>query len=240
VGPSRRAAALVSFSIALGGCAALTGISDFVKDDCADGCEGGADATLEDADSGSDVRYDGKTDAGPDAIGDGARDVGSDVTCGPPGTITNCGGCGNVCDTTQSAGASCNGTTCQYGGCLPGFSNCNTTPPDTNGCECATPSCCGSTCESTHSDGLGQVFLDCVPPYTYNLTQATEACTAYGGGASCAPSACNGGGSNRVVCGTNSTGLCACWNYSGSFVGTVFQDFTSTCKCPGAGSLTWY
>ena len=58
--------------------------------------------------------------------------------------------CGTSCDTVHSDGATCqmgsSGATCKYTGCGSGFANCNTTPPDTNGCETSitTASNCGA------------------------------------------------------------------------------------------------
>jgi hypothetical protein len=57
---------------------------------------------------------------------------------------------------------------------------CNaTTPPDTDGCECAAPGCCSGACQVVHSNGAGQSFYDCVAASTFNQTQATEACVAF-------------------------------------------------------------
>jgi hypothetical protein len=71
-------------------------------------------------------------------------------------TTLNCGGCGNVCDTAHSTGVSCNGTKCNYGGCAAGWTNCNLSGVDTNGCETHTDvdanNCggCGNACSSSH------------------------------------------------------------------------------------------
>ncbi len=75
---------------------------------------------------------------------------------------TSCGTCETVCDTTHSTGATCalgdGGITCQYGGCKPGWGNCNTTAPDTDGCEtplttAANCGACGNACDTTNSQG---------------------------------------------------------------------------------------
>ncbi|HLK36436.1 MAG TPA: hypothetical protein VKU41_06755 [Polyangiaceae bacterium] len=74
-------------------------------------------------------------------------------------TPTNCGACGRACDTTHSTGATCDGTSCSYRGCVAGWADCNTTPPDTDGCETAVvadaAACgvCGQTCDTAHSQG---------------------------------------------------------------------------------------
>ena len=73
-------------------------------------------------------------------------------------TAANCGACGRACDKTTSQGATCkDGTTCSYTGCSPGFADCNTTPPDIDGCEkptmAAACAACGGTCDTTHSVG---------------------------------------------------------------------------------------
>jgi hypothetical protein len=47
------------------------------------------------------------------------------------------------------------------------------------GCQCSTPSCCGSACQTTHNDGVGQNFYDCNPLDDYTAAQALEACQAY-------------------------------------------------------------
>ena len=77
----------------------------------------------------------------------------------PTNTTTNCGGCGVACDTVTSAGVSCNGTTCQYSGCAGGYADCDTTPPNANGCETIFTNnplyCggCGHACDTTNSTG---------------------------------------------------------------------------------------
>jgi hypothetical protein len=78
-------------------------------------------------------------------------------------SVTSCGACGNVCDTTQSVGASCVQTdggaiTCEYTGCAPGYADCDTTPPNANGCETSLASIancggCGKACDTTNSQG---------------------------------------------------------------------------------------
>ena len=105
----------------------------------------------------------------------------------PTNTTSNCGGCGNACDTVHSTGAACNGTSCTYGGCVAGWTNCNTTAPDTNGCEtntAADPDHCGGcstvcssnnmqtrTCASNTCNGqCAAGFADC------NGNKQTDGC----------------------------------------------------------------
>lgn len=167
------------------------------------------------------------------------------TTCTTLTTITNCGGCGVVCNATNASGPQCNGTTCTYT-CNAGASDCNKgTPPDSDGCECATPGCCGSGCETTHSDGFGQFFYDCNPPGTYTEQSAMSACTAYTGNASVCGfyGYCNGG---DMVCVVNSQ-TCYCWEYGGTLSGYTSTQTTNPtqdggptfCYCPGMGNAQW-
>ncbi|MBI2394446.1 MAG: hypothetical protein HYV09_33050 [Deltaproteobacteria bacterium] len=69
-------------------------------------------------------------------------------------TITDCSGCGQACDTVNSVGAACTGTTCAYSSCKAGFGNCDSTEPDLDGCETpvtTTANCggCGVKCTLT-------------------------------------------------------------------------------------------
>jgi hypothetical protein len=96
------------------------------------------------------------------------------------------------------------------------------TAPDTDGCECATPGCCGTGCNTVHADGLGQNFYDCNPLNTHTDPSALEACTAYaisigGSGANCSDGwQCQSAGG--YVCYGNTAGTTCteyCWGYSG-------------------------
>ena len=230
------------------GCAAIAGIDQFAEGPCAGGdCDGGGiDANKGDAPIdqsagdqsakdvvAQDVATSDASDAGTNDDGGGGGD------CGATNTITNCSGCGLACDVVHSNSPACNGVTCGYASCHVGYSDCNTTAPDTDGCECATPSCCGSACATTHSTGLGESYYDCTAKSTYNSTQAMEACAAYTGSQSlCSTSGCTGPGSNMVACGT-SNGICACWNYSGTIMTHVTTSTNSTCYCPTSTDPTW-
>jgi hypothetical protein len=192
-----------------------------------------------DASSGNDSGPDspvGGQDAAQD--GSGATEGGSD--CGPLDTTANCSACGVACDTTHSTGASCNGTTCLYASCSSGYSDCDKTAPDTNGCECATPGCCNSQCQTVHSNGVGQSFYDCNPVGTHTLASAVEACLAYAktvngnanandcvGGWGCPA----GSTSTVAVCYSAQGGMVNCTNYCWTYMGNTTGDVQG-CNAP--------
>jgi hypothetical protein len=157
----------------------------------------------------------------------------------PTTTTANCGGCGAACKTLNNTGATCSGTACSYT-CSAGYSNCNTTAPNTGGCECHTPTCCmdagAGVCQTTHATGFPNLsYYDCNPPATAAegqqklLTQAIEACTAYTGDVSqCATGlTCNGGVGPYVCNGMGGPSCSTCWSYGGS---DVLK--TENCACP--------
>jgi hypothetical protein len=164
-------------------------------------------------------------------------------------STASCGSCNAACNTKTGA-ASCNGATCSYQ-CNSGLLDCNAaSAPDTDGCECATPACCGTSCQTTHSDGVGQSFYDCNRTMTYNQAQAQVACAAYTGSAeACSPSTtcCNGlqigsfctGVTAQSVCGS-AAGKCYCWQYEGPNSGRVESE-GSSCKasCGGGSDPSW-
>jgi hypothetical protein len=124
--------------------------------------------------------------------------------------------------------------------CNPGHLDCNSVNgPNTDGCECTTPACCGTSCQTTHDNGTGQSFYDCAPQGTYNPKTATEACAAYAQSIGGDPNACSGGWNCH---GTDTLSECYvpngngtdCWNYSGTNTGQV-EDF----KCPATKIGTW-
>jgi hypothetical protein len=181
----------------------------------------GADAPPADDGSTPDVATDGPTS--------------SEAGCGPLDSINNCGGCGQTCDTTTGR-PSCDGRTCSYT-CSPGFTDCNGgTAPDTDGCECATPLCCAGSCATTHDNGVGGIYYDCVSASTYSLPQALEACTSYTGGTvPCTQRVCN---SSHAVCGPDLLQQnCACWGYDGTIAGHVYE--WSSCDCPLDTDPNW-
>ena len=139
---------------------------------------------------------------------------------------------------------SCVAAKCVYA-CHAGRADCKTAP-DTNGCECATPGCCGMACQTVHSNGVGQSFYDCVAQGTYSPTQAQAACTAFtGNGGQCAASTTNClvvVASVLAVCGSAS-GKCYCWDYGGTQmgVGTVQTATVASCSavCSAGGDPPW-
>lgn len=163
-------------------------------------------------------------------------------------TVQNCGGCGAVCNQTNAASASCDGTTCSYT-CKSGFVNCNTTAPNTGGCECAGTGCCMGGCQTQHSNGVGQNFYDCNALGTHNVTQATEACNADSGASGTCTDGWTSGSTGNVltsVCrtaGNGTTGSCVCWGYQGSGTASAAVGHVSTSSngCFGATSTdpTW-
>ena len=128
-------------------------------------------------------------------------------------------------------------------------SNCSMTAPDLLGCECATPGCCaGNSCQTTHSNGVGQSFYDCLPLDTFNQTQALAACTAFTGNqAQCTGAGClapDGGPSGNVVCSSASPTDCVCWQYDAPFAGRYYNSGmpgNANCFCPGSiNAFQWH
>jgi hypothetical protein len=133
--------------------------------------------------------------------------------------------------------------------CNPGFSSCNATNAD--GCECATPSCCGLGCQNQHvtcmlagnpsspcSDGTGKYYYDCIALGTFNVTQATKACAAVTGNASaCSMGSCPS--QNLVIYGFDGSGNCVSWEYSGPAVGRMYKSNNASCFCPASTSPMW-
>lgn len=74
---------------------------------------------------------------------------------------------------------------------------------------------------TTHINGTGQMWQDCVPLATYNESQAMKACTAYctvNGGCSCMSGACNS--SSKAVRAVSGTQFIF-WTWQGSHTGDV-------------------
>jgi hypothetical protein len=164
-------------------------------------------------------------------------------TCTTLDTTSHCGSCNTVCTANHATAPTCSGTTCSYT-CNTGASDCNgATAPNADGCECATPSCCGTSCQNTHSDGLGQSYYDCNPLSTHNTSQALEACTAYAQSTGHSASNCSDqwqcpaeGNATMVCYSTTGGATCStfCWSYSGTSAGWV----TSCADCT-ASVGTW-
>jgi hypothetical protein len=110
---------------------------------------------------------------------------------------------------------------------------------DASRCAIPTPVCPGG-CTIAHSNGLSQMFYDCVEAGTYNETQALEACAAFtGDAAACVNNAfpCSQAGQ---VCSTGFS-TCACWKYMGNTdVGRVLNTGTTSCSCVGNNTVPWY
>ena len=245
---SARVWLLVGGVLVASGCAAISGLDQYVKGDVDASLDAPTDTTTKDvvaedappSDSGNDVSV---SDAGGDVVVEDAADAadGSDAGCGALNTIDNCSACGEACDASSASAVSCTGTTCQYT-CKPGFSNCDTAAPDLGGCECATPSCCGSSCATTHTNGVGQSYFDCVDAGTYNQTQAGKACTAYTNDQfACTAGSCIGDAGDLVVCGSPDGGACACWDYTGTDTSYVFKSNApdAGCFCPNTIDPKW-
>jgi hypothetical protein len=198
-----------------------------------DAAAAGFDAVASRPDAGDDAAAN-RPDAGADAVASG-EDAGGGA-CGPTDTIANCGACGVACD-TRTGSPSCDGTSCTYA-CRPGRTDCDLEAPDKNGCECATPACCGTSCQTIHSNGVGQNFYDCNAAGTNTDAAATEACVAYALSVGGTPSDCTDGwycqDQPSQVC-FNSSGPATqyCWGY-GAPSDQVFPNY-----CPSSAVGSW-
>jgi hypothetical protein len=167
-------------------------------------------------------------------------------------SVATCGACtGAACDTTTGT-PSCDGTTCSYK-CSPGRADCSNAAPDTDGCECATPGCCATACETDHSNGIGGHFYDCSPAGDHDSAHAITACQSSGATGCAASSKCCSldllvcvGSTAYSVCGVVGS-QCYCWQYAGSggtspdSPGTVQAMPASSCSaaCAGKNDPTW-
>jgi hypothetical protein len=229
------------------GCALIGGLDQYTKGD-AESPDAVADQTVNDvanpdaptSDSGNDV---GQPDASGDVVVADVQDGGvSDAPadgCGALNTIDNCTMCGAQCDGTNASSTQCNGTTCLYA-CKTGYANCDAAAPDLNGCECPTPTCCGAGCATTHMNGIGQNYYDCVDAGTYSAQQALKACTAYTTDQTvCTTYGCNSDAGDSMICGYPDGGGCACWTYVGLDMSHVYKSGTTNCFCPSTNDPTW-
>jgi hypothetical protein len=167
----------------------------------------------------------------------------------PVNTITDCGGCGRGCSTTNVAGA----PTCANGACnsacSPGFGNCSlpAAGPDggiapDDGCEsnlttCAGTPCCGVLC-GKHDDGIGSTYVDCADPLgtpgnaaTYNLNMANLVVKTFAGGNKTILGNCF----NQYSCAAEentATGECYVWCYTGQAAGYLAHSTDGSCACP--------
>lgn len=145
---------------------------------------------------------------------------------------SNCGTCGHICPTSQV----CSSGTCT-GSCPGGTVDCG------GGC-CAGSACCGSSCQTVHSNGVGQSYYDCNAlgqpgnPSTYSLTIATEARAAYPlpGGRDVATTCPDG---SHVLVRYDDSRY-ALWQYDGPLAGHVtVNDAGNGGLCPTLASATW-
>jgi hypothetical protein len=251
------------------GCGALAGLDGYspCSDDCSPATPGERDAdsitpgesrdattegVIEPAGDESavsapspDAALEASAEASADEESPSSQDASADATdggadCGPIDTIASCGACGRSCDATHAVDAGCSGGTCTYQACAAGWSDCDRSPPNSNGCECPTPSCCsGGACETAHSNGVGQTFYDCQPKGMYTESEATAACVAFAGSSTqcqAAPSVC---GSSRAIC-SNGASTCWCWTYAGTGAGTVEKQLGfCPSACPSASGTMW-
>jgi hypothetical protein len=154
--------------------------------------------------------------------------------------IKNCGACGVVCGALHASSAVCSSGHCAYT-CEAGFSNCDQTGANSTGCECATPGCCGNSCQVTHQNGVGQSYYSCDPlgtpgnASTYSLAMAQGARAAWTAGTD-SSGTCPG--SSNTVSRVTAT-QCAMWSYSGTLAGHVFVSAPNECFCPLATDPTW-
>jgi hypothetical protein len=165
-------------------------------------------------------------------------------------SVATCGACtGAACDTTTGT-PSCDGTTCSYK-CNPGRADCSNAAPDTDGCECATPGCCATACETDHTNGVGGHFYDCSPKGDHDSAHAITACQSAGATGCAASSKCCSldvlvcvGSTAYSVCGMVGS-QCYCWQYSGSggttpdAPGTVQAPSSCSAACSGSNDATW-
>ncbi len=161
-------------------------------------------------------------------------------------SVSNCGGCNNVCTTAANNTArSCvEPGTCQYT-CATNRQDCNAaTAPNLDGCECEGGGCCGTGCQTKHDNGTGQNWYDCVALDTFDITQAKAACNALGL-ASCYETQCSTDGASGVIC-AKSTDQCACWQYAASNankaqIGRVYWNTSwNGCFCPSGSAAQWH
>jgi hypothetical protein len=176
--------------------------------------------------------------------------------------VANCGGCGRGCSSTNVATKTCAGSVCTST-CNAGFSNCNkpAAPGADDGCECATPECCGTACANTHKNCVGTACASVSPAMGQNYFIAGDGCRALGtpGDASTytgamataaraawpgSSGATLGGGTcfttDSAVSAKTSAG-CAVWIYSGTNAGYVKWNTAmgGACLCPTSADMSW-
>ncbi len=161
-------------------------------------------------------------------------------------STTSCGGCGRGCASANVQTLACAAGLCTST-CVAGRMNCArpAAPSVDDGCECAGTACCaGNTCQTQHTNGVGNTFFDCVALGTHNLAQATAAGDRWPvtlavpafNSTACANAA-------PMRCYQTATS-CACWGYSTGAVnagdGRVRLNTVSNgCMCPTVGDAAW-
>jgi hypothetical protein len=162
--------------------------------------------------------------------------------CETPYSITNCGACGNACDTVNSTGATCPAGTCLYAPCPSPRADCNMANSDVDGCECPTPICCGTggtMCQQQHMNGLGQTYYDgCTLAGAYSLMLADAAASAWTDATDPSPAPRTCPGNIACVQRTSATD-CAVWCYTKGLAGYVVKSPLATCSCPTMSSTMW-
>jgi hypothetical protein len=99
---------------------------------------------------------------------------------------------------------------------------------------CDGTSCCASSCQIGHDNGLGQRYFDCGALGAYSHTTAQLAADAW--------SPTGGADSDSGTClSRQTTTECATWCYAGPFAGRVNLNVLSVvCLSPTALSSSWY
>jgi len=182
--------------------------------------------------NGVSCQYSGCASGWGDCVGAGGLDLDGCET--RLDSLTNCTGCGLACDTTTSLAPACNGTTCTYGGCKPGYADCRTTAPDVDGCETqlgTTSNCaaCGDACNAPNTTGAacgsnGCTYSGCAAGWsTCDTSRPSAACacnTPACCGSSCETTHDDGFGHHFYDCNpldtyTSQEALNACGAYTG-------------------------
>jgi hypothetical protein len=197
---------------AIAGCNAISGIEDFTAQSEAGDTQ--ADATADHAlPPGHGRQDDGRPDASATQGDSTPSEVGDDAPLDGLADASDATRGGDAADAPNDGMATCGSRTC------------------------STPFCCDGGCATAHANGLGQFFYDCMPPSTFDVTQAFGACVAFTGKMSeCTndPITCGGG---DQVCSSGAS-MCACWRYNGTSPGHVLNT-GATCQCLGSNSPTW-
>jgi len=233
-------AAAVLLPASLGGCAGLSGLSQYGIDDCADGCDAAPSA-----DAANDATSDATRDATNDATND-AMEAGDEVRDGPSGDqeSTETGH-----DAGSDAGSDAKydapvdtGTPATDCGATDTVSNCSACGVACNPANGSGPMCNGTTCSYTCNAG----HADCnaaTPPDSDGCECAAATQASQGTVGGCCSGACqtqhsNGIGGTFFDCNpadtyTAATALEACT----AFTGDVTKCSSLTCHGSGGGAV---